>query len=334
MGKFFKKENRSKVSATDLFIDQIVDRVTGDIAEPETLAVVQAAAGIYSRCFIAAEIEPADNADLFSDLDLVIRSLVLKGESLCIESGGLLIPASSWTVTGAGFAPGSWLYDVNISTPAGTKQVKQVGADLLHFRTGCKAGTRWQGQSPIQLAKSTVDTAYTIEKAAADTGRLPIANIIGWDTHTRNEGVISRDKLAKLKHAFRNKQKTVLRTLSASANNPGAKVDALRVDPAAGLNELRRDANSDLADTLGIRGLVGDAEGTAQRESFRQFLFASIEPMARMIEKEVKAKTDLDFRFKFDALHAADLTGRGRALKQLVDSGMSLDDALETVGLA
>ena len=36
----------------------------------------------------------------------------------------------------------------------------------------------------------------------------------------------------------------------------------------------------------------------------------------------------------FETLFAADLAGRGRALKQMVESGVGLDEAMKIVGLA
>ena len=45
------------------------------------------------------------------------------------------------------------------------------------------------------------------------------------------------------------------------------------------------------------------------------------------------AKTGLACDLNFASLFAADLAGRGRALKQMVESGVALADALDTVGL-
>ena len=45
------------------------------------------------------------------------------------------------------------------------------------------------------------------------------------------------------------------------------------------------------------------------------------------------AKSGLACDLNFASLFAADLAGRGRALKQMVESGVALADALDTVGL-
>ena len=75
------------------------------------------------------------------------------------------------------------------------------------------------------------------------------------------------------------------------------------------------------------------AEAQGQREGFRRFVHATIEPMARIVEAEMTAKAGLACDLNFASLFAADLAGRGRALKQMVESGVALADALDTVGL-
>ena len=45
------------------------------------------------------------------------------------------------------------------------------------------------------------------------------------------------------------------------------------------------------------------------------------------------SKAGLSCALDFGSLFAADLAGRGRALKQMVESGVALADALDTVGL-
>ena len=62
-------------------------------------------------------------------------------------------------------------------------------------------------------------------------------------------------------------------------------------------------------------------------------MHGTVEPLARAVEAEFAAKLEMQVRLDFGALFAADLAGRGRALKQMVDSGVSLDDALATAGL-
>ena len=76
------------------------------------------------------------------------------------------------------------------------------------------------------------------------------------------------------------------------------------------------------------------ADGGAQRESYRRFLHATIAPVAKAAAQGLSEALESTISFTFEDLAAADLAGRGRALKQLVDAGIDLGEARGLVGLA
>ena len=112
-------------------------------------------------------------------------------------------------------------------------------------------------------------------------------------------------------------------------------VEPVQPDPSQGHLTLRRDAALELIEAAGVPSALADprAEANGQREAFRRFVHGTIEPMARIVEAEMAAKAGLSCALDFGSLFAADLAGRGRALKQMVESGVALADALDTVGL-
>ena len=114
-----------------------------------------------------------------------------------------------------------------------------------------------------------------------------------------------------------------------------ADTEAIHPEPNEQHVTLRRDAATDLLSAAGVPGALVDsrAEAAGQREAYRRLIHGCVEPLARAVENEVAEKLALDLRFNFGGLFAADLAGRGRALKQMVDSGVALDLALATVGL-
>ena len=61
---------------------------------------------------------------------------------------------------------------------------------------------------------------------------------------------------------------------------------------------------------------VSDTAASGSREGYRRWLFSSILPMARIIEREVLAKTNTMLAFSFDALAAADLQARATGICQ------------------
>ena len=68
--------------------------------------------------------------------------------------------------------------------------------------------------------------------------------------------------------------------------------------------------------------VVIDAEGTGQREGFRRLLHSTIMPLGRIVAEELSNKFEADISLGFDALFAADLSGRARAFQSLVGGGM------------
>ncbi len=60
-------------------------------------------------------------------------------------------------------------------------------------------------------------------------------------------------------------------------------------------------------------------DGTARREAWRQFVFGSVAPLVRSIE----AKLETDITLDFSEPRASDLAGRSRAYKQLIEAGMT-----------
>ena len=70
---------------------------------------------------------------------------------------------------------------------------------------------------------------------------------------------------------------------------------------------------------------VGD--GQARRAAMSAFIEGSLIPMARVIEAEAVAKLG-DVKIDLSGLYgAADLQARARALKSLVDAGLSVEEA-------
>ena len=79
--------------------------------------------------------------------------------------------------------------------------------------------------------------------------------------------------------------------------------------------------------------VVTESEGTGQREGFRRLLHSTIMPLARIVAEELSNKFEADISLGFDALFAADLSGRARAFQSLVGGGMDLAKAAGLAGL-
>ena len=78
-----------------------------------------------------------------------------------------------------------------------------------------------------------------------------------------------------------------------------------------------------------------ESQGSSQgaREAWRQFVYGSIQPLAKMVSEELSKKLETDVSLNFTELYAHDLAARATGFKKLVESGMSLDRAAGLSGL-
>ena len=113
------------------------------------------------------------------------------------------------------------------------------------------------------------------------------------------------------------------------------KPERLGAEPPTALVELFRLSREDVLSACGINpSLVMDAQGTAQREAYRQFLFGTVAPLGRMVASELSAKLDTPVVLDWDELRASDIAGRARAFGVMVSTGgMDIERAAGLSGL-
>ena len=71
------------------------------------------------------------------------------------------------------------------------------------------------------------------------------------------------------------------------------KAQRIGPEPTAAQVELFKVSREDVLAACGINpSLVMDAQGTAQREAYRQFLFGTVAPLGRMVAAELSEKLD------------------------------------------
>ena len=107
----------------------------------------------------------------------------------------------------------------------------------------------------------------------------------------------------------------------------------LGAEPPTALIELFKVTRQDVLSCCGVNpSLVMDAQGTAQREAYRQFLFGTVSPLGRMVAAELSEKL-APVSLDWEELRASDIAGRARAFGALVGNGMDLDRAAALSGL-
>ena len=78
--------------------------------------------------------------------------------------------------------------------------------------------------------------------------------------------------------------------------------------------------------------LFDGSDGTSKREAMRQFHIGTVQPLARILERELSEKFGVPVRLRFD-LYNVDLAGRAQAFQKLVAGGVAVNEALATSGL-
>ena len=120
-------------------------------------------------------------------------------------------------------------------------------------------------------------------------------------------------------------------TNSASSGWDSKRIGAKVPDSSIRAAQL---AFSEVLAAVGLSvALFDGSQGTAKRESYRQALHSTIAPLGRIAAAELSAKLETSVRFDWAELRAGDISGRARAAKAMVESGMDLAKAMALSGL-
>ena len=341
-----EKRQQSGGGFTDALVAAIVARAGGaSVGEPGAIAALEVAAGLWSRAFASATVEPAVEAVTPAFLASIARQLVRRGESLWaidVRRGVItLTPAGSWDIAG-GSNPETWVYRLDTFGPSGSETRVYPASSVLHFRYAPEPERPWSSPSPLGYARATGRLAANLElrlgeEAGARVGYLLPVPADGGD------GAVG-DPLSSLKAdlgALRGSVALVETTSGgwsegrAAAPQSDWKAQRMGANPPATLSELRGAAAMDVLSACGIPpGLASDkAEGSGQREAWRRFGI-TMHSVARGVAQELADKLAAPgLELRFESLGAADLAGKARAVGLLTKAGVDLGRSLELAGL-
>ena len=329
---------------TDAIVNQIIARATGSTAAVAgATGALETAASHIGRAFAAADVAGSQfSRDVLTPASLMLvgRELVRRGELLLAIDADMrtLLPATSWDVEGS-HDPRTWVYRATLSSPSYTTTRTMPGAAVIHPRYAIEPARPWAGIGPVQVASlagklsASVAAALT-EESGTTTGFLlplpvdgddPTVDGLKADLRTAGGGLHLVESVRSM-HAGS--------TGSAPARD--WMPQRLGPNPPAAEVALFTAASNEVLSACGVPvGMVGaSAEGTSQRESYRRFLHATIGPLARLVQDELRAKLDdPDLVLSFDSLFAGDLAGRARAFQSLVGGGMDVTKAAGLAGL-
>ena len=335
----FKTEHRA--SATDAIVNALISQASGGSSPPSAgdLAAVEAAAGLWSRAFASATVLPTTSSTLALSpgiLASIGRGLAVKGEVLfAIDflDGLVLTQAHRWEVRG-GARPETWTYLCEFPVPGGVHKRTLSADSVIHLRYATRPEKPWQGISPLGMASETQALAGWLEKRLAEEVATATAYVLPLpEGHT--DSVALKADLKK----GGGRLHLVDTTAGGFGDGPvGAprrnwETSRLGASPPESLGKLRSDVKNDIFGAYGIPSSIHGTGGSA-RESYRQFLASTIQPLSKIIIEELGDKLDTPtLALDFTELRAADIAGRARAYGVLINAGMPPAEAAEATGL-
>ena len=243
-------------------------------------------------------------------------------------------PAASWEILNPlrSADPENWQYKMTTAVPTAQVTRTRPRSMVAHVVTRASQAMPYQGRGLWGQVANTADAVAASEnrlreELAAVTGQVLTAG--GTMTGTQTRAV--KDQLKRLRGGM-----AIVGYNSNLGGKDGRQLGQLRIgpNPPEQLGVLRGQSAELIALAAGLPGsFVRGGRGSEQRESLRVFLFATLLPLAGLVSHELaRVFGDDAVSLEFSRLTAADLSGRARAVKQLTDAGVPLQDALGLAG--
>ena len=335
-----------RTSATDLAVDTLVARATGNATDIMATAAVEIAAGLWGRAFASAKVNPVGAGQTAgitpSVLEMIGRGLIRRGEILfqiVVDNGRVrLVPAASFSVMGG---PDSWTYEVSIPGPSDTYSRQLDQASVVHIRYGNDPREPWKGRSPVSYASVSSDLAARMEKRLSEEAGTVAGQLLPTPTETGDSspgtGSKIEDDLKNLKGAV-----AIVPSTTSDWQGTGARIGSqsdwmprrLGMDPPQAEVALRSDVGMSILNACGVPPeLIMAGDGTGSREAWRRFLHGTVDPVSRLVAQELTEKLETEVSLDLGNLHASDVQGRARAFQSLVVGGMDIGKAAAVTGL-
>ncbi len=338
--QYLQREIRRELRSggyTDLLLAGLDNTIRGTDAETLTTGALEAAAGLWARTLASARVEGTDVLTR-RIRHRIGRDLIRQGESVfeLRTDGGtmMLIEASEWDVLEG------WRYRLDFATPPGNITQRTVPRGrVAHFMWAENPREPWRGVAPLAAASKLGTLIARAEDKLAQDLKAPTAHLLP----TPKDGGDSN--LDSLRNDIGNAEGAAVLVEATSTgwdddrHQAGTRRDwkSERLGPEVpeSLISVYRDVADAVLAACGIPAdlVRHDADGTAQRESWRRWIMGTVQPMADLIADTASAALEVEVRFDFAGLHAHDITARATALGKLTDAGLPMEEAQRLVGL-
>ena len=341
---------------TDPVINAILNQNGYDNGIYGGVAALETAAGVWSRAFLSASVSPSNYAtDTLNGIVLaqIARSMCVRGESLHLLTPQGLMPVGTWDIKG-GPNEGSWQYSCDLAGPSMTRTVKVGSESVIHCRYATHPARPWRGLSPLKMADQTRDLAGKLERSLTWESSSPVGTVIFsgnaqsdatvadelregnlGSSNPRRQGPLKiLDAFSRLKGGMLVANTNRDEGTSFGLPNDSPTTERVGMRPQPEVTELRKSVYHSVLSACGVHpALAGETSAGALREAWRVVLHGTLSPVSKIIASECGRKLGVpELRIDFKELYASDVTGRARALKGLVESGVELNEARRMVG--
>ena len=336
--------------ATDALVSVLVAAASGD-AKTWASGAVEIAAGLWARCLSAADVRPPGVPIGPRMLAEMGRDLARQGECVYLLDVGMggkrrLLRAYKSDVWGDDPDPSSWWYRLTLTSPRSTRTVTAPAAEVVHVRYAAERHSPSRGLPPLAYATLTGSLTANLERSISDETGGPIANLIALPEGYNAQEIADGEDLPgdKLSQAISTARGRVLMPESTAAGwgdrqgAPRRDWDPVRLgpNPPSPLVSLRQHVESSVLGCFGIPAALSPSattDGTAHREAIRRLWTTTISPISALIGEELSRVLEQEVTVQHgQAGGLTDVASRARAVKGLLDAGISRDEAMTRVG--
>ena len=203
------------------------------------------------------------------------------------------------------------------------------------MRYATDAAAPWRGRAPLVLAGLSGALATALERSLGQEIAGPVGSLIPVPQDASAEGDDDADPFGPLKReiaALAGRVGLVETTAAGYGEGRAAapaedwKPRRIGAHPPDSLPTLRDQIEATILSACGVPPDLARPGGRT-RESYRQFLHSSVEPLAALVAAELRDKLGAPVALRFGRLEAADVTGRARAYRSLVGKEATMPDA-------
>ena len=345
--KFWQKKPPAAVetrSYTSNYQDVILQAALGaseQAIEGSRPAVIEACAGLWARGFASAVVlpeTPATAALTPSVLASIGRRLFDDGEILfeiVVSDGGVkLLEAASHEIFGTD--PIRWRYRLDIPTPEAIIRRTRAADAVVHLRYSTSKMDPWYGTGPVENSTVSKRLAAALELRLSQEANTPVGNVVPSPDTAQDSGLQADLKAMTGGNVLVPSMRSEAVTGGQTPPRNDWQPQRLGANWPASLQPIRADVADHIMGSAGVPAALmsRQVDGSGRREAWRIFLHGTIDPIAKLMQEELREKLDTpDLSLRFDQLHASDIQGRARSFSSMVQGGMAPAQAARVSGL-